>query len=225
MIKHASIAPTIEQFIGTTTTPSWLWGVAHAQQQWEQQYYLPLRTQAAFIEAPYIEVYPRDLFAAPIMPPVTQQSQAESHHIVHITNNRGGWGAGFTGALSKALGRGPEHEYRNSKGFHQLGRVLQTTSECSPHLPPQWHSIFHCCAQDGYRSDFNPRPFSLATFAACLRIVRTCLYDYQEHGQPVVHMPRVGAGLGGSPWKDTRLLIIDELCKRGIPVIVYGLEA
>jgi len=226
MSKHAPIAPHLGQFLGTTTTPSWLWGVAYTQQRWEQNHYLPLRTQATFIEAPYVEVCPRDLFAEPIMPIPSHQTRSESHHILHVTNNKGGWGAGFTGAMTKALGHGPEQEYRNSKGFHQLGRVLQTTRECSPHLPPQWYSVLHCCAQDGYRSATNPHPFSLSTFVSCLSVVRATMQEYQEHlvGSPVIHMPRVGAGLGGGDWREIRDVIISELCKQGIPVIVYGLE-
>lgn len=210
---HTPITPNLAQFLGTTTTPSWLWGLAYAQQKWEDDHYRPQRSAARGMKAPYVELSPRDLFNEPVIDPTPLLG---SHSILHVTNNRGGWGKGFTGALTNAVGREPEDDYRRTKKAQQLGQVLDTLLSTTP-----FHGVYQCCAQDGYQSATNPVPFRLGKFVDCLTTVRG-LVDAELF--EVIHMPRVGAGLGGGNWSAIRRVIIRELCDHGIPVIVYGLE-
>lgn len=211
--KHAPITPHLNQFLGLTSTPSWLWGVAYAQQRWEQEHYLPLLTKTS-LAAPYIEVEPRNLFTQPI---VDGTVLMETNSILHVTNNRGGWGRGFTGALTAALGTWPEQDYRANKSKHKLGEVLMSTLGLGT-----YDVVYHCCAQDGYQSLYNPVPFNMNAFIHCLRdIVAHQTTEFKE----VIHMPRVGAGLGGGEWAEIREVVQRELCENGMPVIVYGIAS
>ena len=38
-----------------------------------------------------------------------------------------------------------------------------------------------------------------------------------------IHMPRIGCGLAGGRWEEIEPIINEEVCARGIPVIVYDL--
>ena len=38
-----------------------------------------------------------------------------------------------------------------------------------------------------------------------------------------VHMPRIGAGLGGGDWNAIETIIAEELCNRSVGVTVYDL--
>jgi hypothetical protein len=115
--------------------------------------------------------------------------------LLHVVNTRGGWGAGFSGALSQFDPR-PERAYRRWKR-PELGMVQPVT--LSPLL-----TVANCCAQLGYSTPLVPA-FRIGSFQMCLHKL---VARYPEH---TYLMPRVGAGLGGARWDDIERCITDTL--------------
>ena len=126
--------------------------------------------------------------------------------IVHIVNNKGLWGAGFTAALDYAyLGR-PGNEYRNwaqgglrnSAGPFGLDGVhIQILDE------GLW--LCHICAQNGVgrgqrRVDYDSLEFCLGQVA-----------ERPPVDNISFHMPRIGTGYGGGSWQ-----IVEEILCRTI---------
>ena len=147
----------------------------------------------------------------------------QPHHdgtavIAHVGNDKGGWGRGFSGALSR---RWPltEHYYRD---WHRRGRnfnppfglgevqTLQITDEL-------W--VATMIAQHGYRTATNPVPLDLAALERCLNELAG---EAVQRGASV-HMPRIGTGLGGARWSDIEPLIATTLLAAGVPTTVYDL--
>lgn len=137
--------------------------------------------------------------------------------IVHVVNNKGLWGAGFTAALDYAyLGR-PGIEYRNwaqgrlqgsAEPFGLDGVLMQKLDD------GLW--LFHLCAQQGVgRGQRRVRYDSL----------EFCLEQVASHS-PVdnisFHLPRIGTGYGGGSWE-----VVEEILHRTIvphfPTYVYDL--
>lgn len=135
--------------------------------------------------------------------------------IVHVCNNRGGWGKGFVLAISKKW-KMPEEKYREwSKkqtdvraGFFELGATQIV--EVEKHL---W--VCNMVAQDGYASDENPVAIRYDALETCLLKVGTNARIWKGS----VHMPRIGCGLAGGKWEKVEPIILKTL--EGIPVTVY----
>lgn len=136
--------------------------------------------------------------------------------IAHGCNNVGAWGAGFTGALSSRW-RDPEIEYREAfslGGRLRLGDVQLVVVESDI-------DVANLVTQSGLISSQNPHPFSYEGFELALKHLR-CLIENENNVS--IHMPRIGAGLGGGDWPKIESIIEHELCNHGIPVTVYDLE-
>jgi len=136
--------------------------------------------------------------------------------IAHICNNRGGWGAGFTGALSKRWPRAEEY-YRHCWGEkleHSLGHVQIV--RISPDI-----IVANMIAQDGYSRPGKPA-IRYSALENCLDKVRGCAL-YIRYIQWSVHMPRIGTGLAGGDWAVIEPMIVRELCEKGVEVTVYDL--
>ena len=143
--------------------------------------------------------------------------------IVHSCNTLGGWGRGFVKALDKRFGRELGKAYRawhkqRAHNDFELGAV-QT-------LATRTNGVFvcNCIAQKGLGgkrrgNGEKTRPFSLDAFRSCLEKVRVVATEKNAS----VHMPRVGAGLGGGDWALTENVIVQELCDHDIEVWVYSL--
>lgn len=137
--------------------------------------------------------------------------------IAHICNNRGGWGAGFTGALSKRYGQ-PNALYRNNwlcKKNYTLGcvQIVAVANQVS---------VANMIAQDGYSRPGKPA-INYDALAECLhelQMYTTKLLTYYPY---TVHMPRIGTGLAGGDWAVIEPMIEQELCEKGIQVTVYDL--
>ncbi len=130
--------------------------------------------------------------------------------IAHITNNRRGWGKGFVLALEAAYpGLGAKWKAHNQQLFEV--HVDQVTPLIQ---------VAHLCAQDGYKTKRNPTPLSYAALIGCLGSLRAYT-GYRGCGG--VHMPRIGAGLGGGNWKVIEAFIKEELVDKGVDVYVYDL--
>lgn len=136
--------------------------------------------------------------------------------IAHICNSLGGWGKGFTGALSKEW-KYPEIYYRQKKLY-----ILGSTDIIQPFdnkniVKNRW--VANMIAQDGYSKKDKP--------ACDLLALQTCLLSVSSFAKQYdceIHMPKIGAGLGGRNWK-TEILPIIDLClvSKGRNVAVYEL--
>ena len=157
----------------------------------------------------------------------TRPQLSESRIIMHICNDRGGWGAGFVLALSKRWSE-PEGQYRkwykdgsNQRfGEFELGNVGWSLVE-----PGLW--VANMIAQVGYGkagslrhiSDEDPGPSPLR-----YNSLRTCLGKVAESARSkgsTIHAPRIGCGLAGGKW-DLVEPIIQEMMG-DLPVYIYDL--
>jgi O-acetyl-ADP-ribose deacetylase (regulator of RNase III) len=131
--------------------------------------------------------------------------------IIHACNDRGVWGhshkAGFVGALSRRWS-GPEAAYQAS------GKVLGT---CSAAKVEEGLFVVNMVCQAGVDEDRCISPLALEN---CLDVVSEML-DKWPGEKPTVHLPRIGAGLGRTPWHG-----IETALRYGLPgakLFVYDL--
>lgn len=135
--------------------------------------------------------------------------------IAHICNDQEAWGKGFVLALSHRW-RQPAEEFKRwfrEKTAFQLGRVQLIQVE-----PDLW--VANMVGQHGLKTHNGIAPIRYDALKACL----------DELGKKAkilgatVHMPRIGCGLAGVTWPLIEPIIVECLCKRGIPVTVYDLD-
>lgn len=142
----------------------------------------------------------------------TRPSTPGSKIIVHICNDRGGWGKGFVTAIS-ARWPEPENAYRRwfqEKTNFELGAVGLVQVE-----PEIW--IANMIGQQGLREKNGVPPIRYDA-------VRTGLASVAIKGKELhasVHMPRIGCGLAGGSWSEIEPIIVETLCNKGIEVTVY----
>lgn len=143
--------------------------------------------------------------------------------IAHVANDRGAWGAGFSGAISRRWSA-PEQDYR---AWYVHGRRYGARSPFA--LGKSWFTpvggdlhVVSMVAQHGTRSAKNPTPIRYDALAQCLAWVGREVLLFAEQ-QPSVHMPRIGCGLAGGTWDRVEPLIVEYLCDRGVPVTVYDM--
>ena len=134
--------------------------------------------------------------------------------IVHIVNDKGGWGRGFVLSLSARWSE-PEAEYRawfrGERGMHYLGSVQYVQVE-----PDIW--VANVIGQhDMYPIDGIP-PIRYNALRAGLRRVGR----FAAENNASIHAPRLGCGLAGGSWEKVESIIDDEL--NGLEVTVYDLE-
>lgn len=139
--------------------------------------------------------------------------------IVHVCNNRGGWGAGFTKAISQRW-KEPETAYRamvNRFGSDDIFRHIQTV-RVEPNI-----EVVNMIAQDGYKSAQNPTPLKYDALLTCLDRVSGHLWLGVDETKITIHMPRVGCGLAGGKW-DKVEEIINMTIAEDFSVYVYTLR-
>lgn len=126
--------------------------------------------------------------------------------IVHVCNNRGGWGSGFVLDLSKETPL-PEEVYRSWAGFGQcvankelipfaLGQVQFV------HVTDTYY-VANMISQDGYKSFLNKKPLNMEALELCLIKVSEFCKDQKIS----IHMPMIGTGRGGGDWNEIESLI------------------
>lgn len=139
-------------------------------------------------------------------PPATGRTRI----IAHICNDEGRWGSGFVLAVS-ARWADPEALYRS-----QTEQTLGTNQyqEVEPDLLVANMIAQHGCLKPGE----TPRQFvDYRAVEDCLRhLAAAARYKDAE-----IHMPRIGAGLGGGDWKIIEPLINKTLA--GLDVTVWDL--
>ena len=143
----------------------------------------------------------------------------DGHKIIcHVCNDVGAWGAGFVVALSKRW-KLPELRYRewhagdSDDGPFELGEVQFVATDSNI-------TVANMIGQRGIRRGAKGAP------PVRYEAIRTALgkvADFAAASSSSVHMPRIGAGLGGGDWNTIEVIIEDELCSRSIEATVYDL--
>ncbi|MFD6531438.1 macro domain-containing protein [Streptomyces sp. NPDC060184] len=140
--------------------------------------------------------------------------------IVHVCNDRGGWGKGFVLALSR---RWPEPEaayrrwYRERAG-NDFGLGAVQFVRVGPLL---W--VANLVGQRGIRRGSGSAPVRYEAIDAGLETVAERAVELGRAVGASVHMPRIGCGLAGGHWSRIEPLIEQRLVSRGVPVTVYDL--
>jgi hypothetical protein len=146
--------------------------------------------------------------------------------IIHICNDIGMWGAGFTKSLSKQFPQAEElYKQRYSENDIKrkcLGAIqfVNISDEIK---------IINMIAQKGVRTSWNPIPIDYVALKECL-IKVSMIQAYPEY-YPIgdsdieysVHMPRIGCGLAGGSWDIIEPMIQKSFVLNDIPVFVYDL--
>lgn len=143
--------------------------------------------------------------------------------LVHICNNIGLWGAGFTAALSH---RWPQSEKSFNAWYDLYHSVLDPDKMLGTtlfvNLAPKLQ-LANMVAQDGVgRHNIPIRYNALRT---CLECVAKSTSPSPHEGIPAasVHMPRIGCGLAGGRWEEVAPIIEQTLVSQGREVYVYDL--
>ena len=134
----------------------------------------------------------------------------EPRIIVHVCNDRGGWGRGFVLALSKRW-KEPEAAHRRM-GSRSLGDVGFVEVE-----PSLW--VANLIGQHGTRPSKGVPPVRYDAIRRGLAQVR----GFALERSASVHMPRIGCGLAGGTWDEVEPIILEELDAHGVAVTVYDL--
>lgn len=150
--------------------------------------------------------------------------------IIHVCNDRGGWGRGFVLALSKRWPE-PEKEYRRwyrdgsdlFGGTFQLGAVQPVPVQGDPPL-----SVINMIAQKGYgKGNLSQHqatggnetpPIRYEALETCLQEVGALVQSGSARN-PSIHMPKIGTGLAQGDWG-----VIEPIIQRalaGLSVFVY----
>jgi len=129
--------------------------------------------------------------------------------IVHICNNVGAWGGGFTKPLTRRWAL-PKIAYKNLRP-KRLGHVQFVEVSSQIIVANIIGQVFH--HRDGPPIRYFAVREGLGTVA------RKC-----QELNASVHMPRIGCGLAGGNWEQIEPIINIELVDAGIDVTVYDLK-
>lgn len=136
--------------------------------------------------------------------------------IAHVCNDKGGWGSGFVLAISKRW-KEPEANYRKWKQEEPETFMLGENKivQVEPNL-----YVANMIAQSGYKSIANPVPLSYKYLRKCLNSLAMTAKELEAE----IHMPRIGAGLGGGNWDIIEEIIYTTISSRDIQVVVYDYD-
>lgn len=138
--------------------------------------------------------------------------------VVHVCNDLGLWGRGFVLAISRRWSA-PEESYRRWHGSRDgsfgLGRIQVVQVEDDLY-------VVNMVAQSGIAGrrggpEVGP-PIQYADLKVCL----TSVANLAKTLGASVHMPRIGAGLGGGDWSVVEKIITECLVNAGVSTTVYN---
>ncbi len=129
--------------------------------------------------------------------------------IVHVCNNVGAWGAGFTGALSKKW-KDPEAVYR-SINVQDLKLGSSTLVGVEDDI---W--VANMIGQEGTIGMSERPPIRYTAVRQALLNINTVAHRTNAS----IHMPRIGCGLAGGKWEEIQKIIEDVV---SVDVYVYDL--
>ncbi|SEW43481.1 O-acetyl-ADP-ribose deacetylase (regulator of RNase III), contains Macro domain [Chryseobacterium wanjuense] len=133
--------------------------------------------------------------------------------IIHICNDRGGWGKGFVMAISKRW-KEPENQYRkwfSSDENFNLGEIQMVQVE---------NDIWVCNMIGQHKIISNSEgvpPIRYEAVEKCLEKLVNKALDINAS----IHMPRIGCGLAGGKWEEIEPIIARTLLQGNMKVYVY----
>ena len=135
--------------------------------------------------------------------------------ILHVVNNKGLWGAGFTAALDHAYRGEPGTVYRGwAKGRQDA--LFKLDSVLCQRLDTQlW--LCHLCAQNGVGR--GQRRLDYESLAYCLEGAVTLAPSLPKLS---FHLPRIGTGYGGGSWETVEAILLRTVAAQ-FPTYVYDL--
>ena len=138
--------------------------------------------------------------------------------LVHVCNDRGGWGRGFVLALSR---RYPDAERRYREWY--AGRAANDFELGAVQFVPVGGglTVANRIGQHGYRREGGLPPVRYEAIRTGLRTVAAFVQSLPAGTS--VHMPRIGCGLAGGDWAVVEGIVSEALCGVGICVMVYDL--
>lgn len=147
--------------------------------------------------------------------------------IVHIVNDWGRWGAGFTGALTEFWPE-VEQQYRawhngsvEDREPFALGNVqLVNVSSDDDIVNDRIRLVANMVAQRGIRQKGDP-PWMVYVSYADLYTALHKVYSFCSVGEFTVHMPRIGCGYGGGRWEEVEKIIAQCLDDMYVRTYVY----
>jgi O-acetyl-ADP-ribose deacetylase (regulator of RNase III) len=136
--------------------------------------------------------------------------------IAHIVNDRTpNWGGrGFAAAVGKRL----PHIQKDFKTWVSLSPDRFSLGNTHSVMIEDHTMIVHMIAQKGYGPSTKPR-IRYKALESCLETVAVI----GQENQASIHMPRIGTGYAGGAWTIIEEMLIDQLCRKSIPVTVYDL--
>lgn len=137
----------------------------------------------------------------------------ENRFLLHICNNKGGWGKGFVLALSKKW-KEPEKKYRSLINW-ELGEIQFVNVE-------ENLTVVNMIAQNGYYSPSNPIPLDYTALKSCLYKTYFTISSMNLKN-PTIHCPKIGSGLAKGKWEIVEQMLKEIFCNNNIPVNVYEL--
>lgn len=145
-----------------------------------------------------------------------KQGEHEQIIIAHICNDIGGWGAGFTGALSSRWLH-PEMFYRRWRRGAESRDIPFELGQTQFVNISATITVANMIAQHGVGR--GKRRVRYRALAECLD--KVC--EYAKNLGASVHMPRIGCGLAGGSWDEIEPIINKSLVDKGVRAIVYDL--
>lgn len=128
--------------------------------------------------------------------------------ILHVCNNVGAWGRGFSGAVSKRWKK-PEEVFRffSPLPLNDVQIVL---------VEPDLY-VVNMVAQKGLPSATNPQPLQYDVLIRCL----DKFASVANLKAASIHVPKIGAGFGGGNWLVIESMLMETFRDR--EVTVYAL--
>ena len=143
--------------------------------------------------------------------------------LIHICNNRGGFGAGFAKALAarypqvkeayRAWVAGDSQSAHFTAEYFRLGNIQAVGVGDAL-------TIINMIAQNGYKSEDNQQPIDYTALQKCLVKVRAAALREKR----LIILPKIGTGLAGGDWQIIERLITENLCQFGIEVVCFELS-
>lgn len=134
--------------------------------------------------------------------------------ILHVCNDVGAWGKGFTRSLDLLSSR-PRVSYRDAIK-QTKPRSLGCWSLCK--VNPELF-VANMIAQRGLPTRAQRVVIDYPALEKCLEAVAKVAADWDAS----CHMPRIGCGIAGGDWHTVEAIIERTLCAAGVPVYVYDL--
>lgn len=161
-----------------------------------------------------------------------EQAKKPGAIIAHVVNTKGGFGAGVSGVIGKMF---PTVEQRYRAWYSLRDYDMQTLEAMfvAPHMFPTFQlgnnqivisddnvTYVNMLAQNGYMNANNKQPLNMEALTQCL----IKLFRHAKSVESDVHIPKIGAGLGGGNWDEILEIITNTADAYGVKVYVYSID-